>query len=62
MVTPPQWLDNLANHAGQAQQVVVNHRPRSALLSLSPAMLEKFAGNPLAEHWDSFMPTDSAAQ
>ncbi len=39
------------NEAGQTQQIVVNHRPRSALLSFSRVMLEKFAGTPLAEHW-----------
>lgn len=39
------------NAAGQTQQVVVNHRPRSALLSFSRLMLEKYAGTPLAKHW-----------
>jgi hypothetical protein len=39
------------NAAGQTQQVVVNHRPRSALLSFSRVMLEKFADTPLAKHW-----------
>jgi len=39
------------NAAGQTRQVVVNHRPRSALLSFSRLMLEKFAGTPLAKHW-----------
>jgi len=39
------------NAAGQTQQVVVNHRPRSALLSFSRLMLEKFADTPLAKHW-----------
>jgi len=39
------------NAAGQTQQVVVNHRPRSALLSFSRLMLEKFGGTPLAKHW-----------
>jgi hypothetical protein len=40
------------NEAGQTQQIVVNHRPRSALLSFARVMLEKFAGTPLAEHWE----------
>ena len=40
------------NAAGQTQRVVVNHRPRSALLSFSRVMLEKFAGTPLAKHWE----------
>ena len=40
------------NSAGQTQRVVVNHRPRSALLSFSRLMLEKFAGTPLAKHWE----------
>lgn len=38
--------------AGQTQHVVVNHRPRSALLQFSRVMLEKFAGMPLARHWE----------
>ena len=41
------------NAAGQTQQVVVNHRPRSVLLSFSRLILEKFAGTPLAKHWES---------
>ena len=40
------------NDAGQTQQIVVNHRPRSALLSFSRVMLEKFAGTSLAKHWE----------
>jgi hypothetical protein len=40
------------NDAGQTQEIVVNHRPRSALLSFSRVMLEKFAGTPLAKHWE----------
>jgi uncharacterized protein YegP (UPF0339 family) len=40
------------NDAGQTQQIVVNHRPRSALLSFSRVMLEKFASTPLAKHWE----------
>ena len=40
------------NDAGQTQQIVVNHRPRSALLSFSRVMLDKFAGTPLAKHWE----------
>lgn len=40
------------NAAGQTQRVVVNHRPRSALLSFSRLMLEKFAGTPAAKHWE----------
>jgi hypothetical protein len=39
------------NAAGQTRRVVVNHRPRSALLSFSRLMLEKFAGTPHAKHW-----------
>src|SRR5262249_11122503 len=38
--------------SGQTKQVVVNHRPRSALLSFSRLMLEKFTGTPLAKHWE----------
>lgn len=40
------------NDAGQTQRIVVNHRPRSALLSFSRLMLEKFAGTPLVNHWE----------
>jgi hypothetical protein len=40
------------NDAGQTQRIVVNHQPRSALLSFSRLMLEKFAGTPLAKHWE----------
>jgi hypothetical protein len=40
------------NAAGQTQRIVVNHRPRSALLSFSRLMLEEFAGTPLAKHWE----------
>jgi hypothetical protein len=41
------------NSAGQTQSVVVNHRPRSAMLQFSRLMLEKFAGTPHAKHWQS---------
>ncbi len=40
------------NAGGQTQRVVVNHRPRSALLSFSRLMLERFAGTPAAKHWE----------
>ena len=40
------------NASGQTQHVVVNHRPRSAMLQFSRVMLEKFAGTPLAKHWE----------
>jgi hypothetical protein len=40
------------NAAGQTQHIVVNHRPRSALLFFSRVMLEKFDGTPLAKHWE----------
>jgi hypothetical protein len=39
------------NAAGQAQRVVVNHRPRSAMLQFSRLMLERFTGTPYAKHW-----------
>ncbi|WP_430336080.1 hypothetical protein [Rhodococcus sp. ACT016] len=38
--------------AGQTQRVVVNHRPRSAMLQFSRLMLEKFAGTPYARFWE----------
>lgn len=40
------------NAAGQTQHIVVNHRPRSAMLQFSRVMLEKFAGTPHAKHWE----------
>ena len=40
------------NAVGKAQRLVVNHRPRSSVLVLSRAMLERFAGTPLAKHWE----------
>jgi hypothetical protein len=36
------------NVAGQAQHIVVNHRPRSSVLLLARLMGEKFADTPLA--------------
>ncbi|MUL47330.1 hypothetical protein FZI85_21845 [Mycobacterium sp. CBMA293] len=39
------------NDAGQTASVVVNHRPRSALLQFSRVMLENFAGTPHEKHW-----------
>jgi len=40
------------NAAGKAQRLVVNHRPRSSVLVLSRVMFERFAGTPLAKHWE----------
>ena len=40
------------NTAGKAQRLVVNHRPRSSVLLLSRVMLDRFAGTPLAKHWE----------
>ena len=37
------------NPAGQAQQIVVNHRPRSSVLLFARVMGEKLAGTRLAE-------------
>jgi len=37
------------NAAGQAQGVVVNHRPRSSVLLFRRLMGEKFAGTPIAK-------------
>ena len=39
------------NAAGEAQQVVVNHRPRNTMLRFSHLMYEEFAGTPLAKHF-----------
>jgi hypothetical protein len=40
------------NASGAAQHIVVNHRPRSAMLQFSRLMLEKFAGTTHAKHWE----------
>ncbi|GAA4474256.1 hypothetical protein GCM10023094_09500 [Rhodococcus olei] len=40
------------NADGKAQRLIVNHRPRSSVLELSRAMLERFIGTPLAKHWE----------
>jgi hypothetical protein len=40
------------NAAGQTQRVVVNHRPRSAMLNFSRVMLETFGATPYAKHWE----------
>jgi hypothetical protein len=40
------------NSAGKVHRLVVNHRPRSAVLALSRAMFERFDGTPLAKHWE----------
>ena len=40
------------NDGGQTQHVVVNHRPRSAMLQFSRVMLETFAETPYAKHWE----------
>lgn len=39
------------NADGQTQQLVVNHRPRSAMLNFSRVMLETFTGTRYAKHW-----------
>ena len=39
------------NADGQTQHIVVNHRPRSAMLQFSRGMLETFYGTPHAKHW-----------
>ena len=40
-----------SNAAGEAQYVVVNHRPRSSVLLVSRLLGEKFAGTHLAKHF-----------
>jgi hypothetical protein len=40
------------NANGQTQHVVVNHRPRSAMLRFSRLVLETCAGTPYAKHWE----------
>ena len=40
------------NAAAQTQRVVVNHRPRSAMLQFSRLMLEHFTGTPYAVYWE----------
>jgi hypothetical protein len=40
-----------SNAAGQAERIVGNYRPRSALLNLSRLVNEKLAGTPSAQHF-----------
>jgi hypothetical protein len=40
------------NADGKTQHVVVNHRPRSAMLNFSRVMLETFSGTPHTKHWE----------
>ena len=40
------------NADGQTRHIVVNHRPRSAMLQFSRVMLETFSGTPHAKHWE----------
>jgi hypothetical protein len=39
------------NSAGQAQRLVVNHRPRSSVLLFARLMGEKYAGTPLGKYF-----------
>jgi hypothetical protein len=39
------------NAAGQAQYIVVNHRPRMSLLLTSRLLGKKFAGSPYTEYF-----------
>lgn len=39
------------NAAGECETLVVNHRPRNAMLLFSREMHRKFAGTPLAKHF-----------
>ena len=40
------------NAARQTQRVVVNHRPRTAMLQFSRLMLKHFTGTPHAKYWE----------
>jgi hypothetical protein len=44
------------NAAGEAQHIVANYRPRSALLLLSRLIGEHFAGGPYGEHFATSAP------
>ena len=44
------------NAAGQAQHIVFNHRPRSAVLLLGRLMNEKFAGTAIGERFTASEP------
>ena len=44
------------NAAGQAQRIVANYRPRTALLRLSRLIGEQLAGTPYAEHFATSAP------
>jgi hypothetical protein len=48
------------NAAGKAEQLVVNHRPRSSVLLFAGIMGKKYAGTPLAKYFvtsESHVPT-----
>ena len=44
------------NAAGQAQHIVANYRPRTALLQLSRLIGEQLAGTPYGEHFATSAP------
>ena len=44
------------NAAGQAQHIVANYRPRTALLQLSRLIGEQLTGTPYAEHFATSAP------
>ena len=44
------------NAAGQAQRIVANYRPRTALLQLSRLIGEQLAGTPYGEHFATSAP------
>ena len=44
------------NAAGQAQHIVANYRPRTALLHLSRLIGEQLAGTPVGEHFATSAP------
>ena len=46
----------IRNAAGQAQRIIANYRPRTALLLVSRLVGEHFAGTPYGEHFVSGAP------
>ena len=50
------------NAGGETQHIVANYRPRSALLLLARLLGEKFAGAPVAKHFNSSESSPHASQ
>jgi hypothetical protein len=41
------------NSTGETQHVVASYRPRTSVMHFARLLAEKFAGNPIAEHFEA---------